>query len=308
MVVANGEAGQPSATHFDPEFGFEAFASHSFYRAVNRSLVKAAFQRLPSSASNRQLTILDMACGTGLITSLIAEVLATEGHKGSILAVDPDEHAIRIARERAAGLKVPVRFVRGSPSDVHAIISNVDVAFFCNAIHLVADKKAAVAQIGTVLSPQGILACNTSFFHGTYVEGTEQFYRLWTRKAIGWLKREQPHVRLTREEKSIAMQWLRQGEYVSLFQEAGLAVHADLEAADMPIDAWRDLGRYRLFIEGALPGVPLDMGAAALEAAVYQVGEELDMAYVPRRWLQLVGTKCGDSAQPNRNGARTGGE
>ena len=57
------------------------------------------------------------------------------------------------------------------------------------------------------------------------------------------------------------------------------------------VDAWRDLGQYWLFIEGALPGVPLALGAAALEAAVYEVGEELGLTEVPRNWLQLVAIK-----------------
>jgi len=59
----------------------------------------------------------------------------------------------------------------------------------------------------------------------------------------------------------------------------------------MTLDGLRDLGQYGLFIEGALPGVSLAWGAAALGTAVYQAGKELEMAAVPRLWLQIIATK-----------------
>jgi ubiquinone/menaquinone biosynthesis C-methylase UbiE len=279
------------ATHPDSEFGFESFASHGFYHAINRSLVGSALRALPSGSSTCPINILDVGCGTGLITTILADVLAAEGRESSIVAVDPDDRAIRVARARAERLSIPVRFACGSLSCLQGMVSNVDIAFFCNAIHLVHDKRAAISQIATVLAPGGILACNTSFFHGTYVEGTERFYRLWTRRALAWLRAERPEVHLSRQEKPVAMQWLRSDEYTQLLQGAGFSVDPRLETANMHLDAWRDLARYSLFIEGALPGAPLGVGAAALEAAVYQVGRELGIEGVPRRWLQLVATR-----------------
>jgi hypothetical protein len=52
-----------------------------------------------------------------------------------------------------------------------------------------------------------------------------------------------------------------------------------------------DLGHYWLFIEGALPGAPLAIGAEALGSTVYDVAQELNMTYLPRMWLQFVATK-----------------
>jgi hypothetical protein len=60
----------------------------------------------------------------------------------------------------------------------------------------------------------------------------------------------------------------------------------------IPLDACRDIGQYWLFIEGALPGVPLLPGAAALGVAAYKAGEELNVTEVPRNWLQMVATKA----------------
>jgi hypothetical protein len=60
------------------------------------------------------------------------------------------------------------------------------------------------------------------------------------------------------------------------------------EVALMPIRAVQDIGRYRRFIEGALPGIPTAVGADALECAAAEAARELDMREVPRVWLQLV--------------------
>jgi hypothetical protein len=91
----------------------------------------------------------------------------------------------------------------------------------------------------------------------------------------------------------MAMQWLSPEEYITLFKENGFSsVETVQTPAIISLDAWRDLGRYWLFIDGALPGVPLTYGANALETAVYQVGQELNITEVPRMWLQIVATKA----------------
>ena len=56
----------------------------------------------------------------------------------------------------------------------------------------------------------------------------------------------------------------------------------------MPLRAWQDIGRYWLFIEGALPGVPIPIGADALEHSAAEAMAELDITEVPRNWLHIV--------------------
>jgi len=183
-------------------------------------------------------------------------------------------------------------FIQGDTADLPAIVHNTDAVFFCNAIHLVPDKPAAFQLIASILAPQGIFACNSAFYEGTYVPGTERFYRLWTRRAVGWLKKEHPEIHLSREAKAMAMQWLTPDGYIEALNQSGFAqVERQQTDVNISLDAWRDLGQYWLFIEGALPGAPLAYGAAALEAAVYQAGEELGLTEVPRTWLQLVACK-----------------
>ena len=274
------------------KFTYEAFAAHPFYTDVNRSLVRQALAHLEGRPKDVPLTIVDMACGTGAVTRLIAEELQKKGRQARLIGVDPAANALIHAREAMRSMGIPADFVQGDAEDLPRIVQHADAAFFCNAIHLVPDKQAAFRQMATILAPKGIFAYNSAFYEGTYVPGTDRFYRLWTRRAVGWLRKMHPEVRLSREAKAMAMQWLTPAEYISSLQAAGFGrVETHFQDVSIPLDAWRDLGQYWLFIEGALPGAPLAFAAAALENAVYQAGQELDMSEVSRTWLQVVATK-----------------
>jgi ubiquinone/menaquinone biosynthesis C-methylase UbiE len=279
------------------KFTFEAFASHKFYTDVNRSLVRQALTSITKDPSNTQLKIVDMACGTGAVTRLIAEELSTREQQADIIGIDPSTEALRHAEMgmeelEAKGIKVKASFIKGETSDLPKIVQNADAVFFCNAIHLLPDKLDAFKLVASVLAPNGIFACNSAFYDGTYVEGTERFYRLWTRRAVGWLRREHPEVRLSREAKAMAMQQLDKDGYICLLKEGGFSrIDAIEEEAMMTMDSYRDIGHYWLFIEGALPGVPLALGAEALGISAYEAGAELGLEEVPRNWLQIIAHK-----------------
>ena len=275
------------------KFTFEAFAAHPFYTEVNRTLVQQALAHLSSRSAENPITIVDMACGTGAVTRLIAEEMAHQGRQIHLIGVDPSAEALRRAQKGMEGMCVKAEFIQGDADDLPSIVHNVDMAFFCNAIHLVPDKHAAFQHIASILVSGGIFACNSAFYEGTYVLGTERFYRLWTRRAVSWLRKEHPDVHLSREAKAVAMQWLTPEEYVASLKETGFnQVETTNQDVLISLDAWRDLGQYWLFIEGALPGVPLAPGAEALENAVYQVGQELGLTEVARTWLQIIATKA----------------
>lgn len=274
------------------QFTFEPFAAHPFYTAINRSLVRKALAPLASRPSNVPLTIVDLACGTGAITRLIAEELRSSARLIHFIAIDPSAEALQKARKQAEQLQLSVTFFQGDASDLPRLVSAADAIFFCNAVHLLPDKGAALQNIAAALAEQGIFACNSAFYEGTSTDETLRFGRLWIRRAVGWLRKEHPEVLFTRQNKVTALQWVTPEEYLHLLQENGFhEVNLTQEQVMMSLDGLRDLGQYGLFIEGALPGVPIDAGAAALEFAVYQAGKELEMAEVPRQWLQIVATK-----------------
>lgn len=275
------------------QFTFEPFAAHSFYTQVNRSLVRQALSAFKTRPVDQPLTIVDMACGTGAISRLIAEEMKSQKRQARIIGVDPSAEALRLAQNSMAEIGAQAEFIQGDTEDLSRLVHNADAAFFCNAIHLIPDKRSAFELMASILAPNGIFACNSAFYTGAYVEGTERFYRLWTRRAIGWLRKEHPEVHVSREEKTTAMQWINADDYIRLLKEGGFQhVDAIQEEAVMTVESYYDIGQYWLFIEGALPGVPLALGAAALGTTVYQVGEELKLKDIPRNWLQLVAHKA----------------
>ena len=276
------------------QFTFEAFAAHAFYTEINRSLVRKALAPLLIHSADQARTIIDMACGTGSVTRLIAEEVAAH-HRSQqirIIGVDPSAEALRLAQQSLEEMRSKADFFQGETKDLASIVKHVDAAFFCNAIHLIINKLDAFQQMAAILAPGGVLACNSAFYDGTNLDETFRFSRLWIRRAVGWLRRNYPDVRLSREAKATARQWLNPDEYISLLKQSGFSsVDVTEERVAMSLDSLRDLGHYWLFIEGALPGVPLAIGAEALGSTVYDVGHELNMAYLPRMWLQIVATK-----------------
>lgn len=274
------------------QFTFEAFAAHAFYTDVNRSLVRQALAPLHTRSTAKPLTIVDMACGTGAVTRLIAEEMKKQGRQARIIGVDPSAEALRHAQKGMAAIGAQAEFIQGDTEDLPHIVREADAAFFCNAIHLLPDKLSAFRLMANILAPRGIFACNSAFYTGAYVEGTERFYRLWTRRAIGWLRKEHPEVRVSRDAKTMAMQWITADEYIQLLHKGGFQ-HTDAvqEEVMMTVESYHDIGQYWLFIEGALPGIPLALGAAALGTTVYEAGSELNLTDIPRNWLQLISCK-----------------
>ncbi len=269
-------------------FTFDPFARHQFYVEVNASLVRRAIARLDASRPQGQrVRVVELASGTGAVTEQILDELERRGRPGRVIGVEPSFEALEIARDRLHGRDA--QFFQGDAGRLAEVVSQADAAFFCNAIHLVPDKGDAIGKIARVLAPDGLFACNSSFFDGAYALGSERFYHLWIRKALMWLRRNHPDVRTSRGEKSLAMQWLTADRYVTLAEQHGLrVVDREMEVAQMPLRAWQDIGRYWLFIEGALPGVPIPIGADALEHAAAEAFAELGINNVPRIWLQLI--------------------
>jgi len=192
------------------------------------------------------------------------------------------------------GAGIHAEFIQGDADDLLDLVHTADAAFFCNAIHLLAEKRTVCERLAAILAPGGVFACNSAFYEGASGEATTRFSRLWIRRAVGLLLRKaHPEVRVSREAKVAARQWLPPEAYVNLLQQSGFdQVRVRQEMVDLSLEGVRDLRHYWLFIEGALPGVPLALGATVLGTTVNQVASELGMATVPCLWLQLLASKA----------------
>jgi len=269
-------------------FTFDPFARHQFYTDVNRALVTHAIAHLDRThAPGTPLRIVELASGTGAVTELILQALAKRGRSALVVGVEPSQEAIALAERRLYGQAIT--FMQGDASALADAMRDADAAFFCNAIHLIADKDACVAALAGTLAPAGLLAFNTTFYEGAYVAGSQPFYYALTRQSIGWLREHHPEVRLAHRGKSTARQWLSAADYADLAQRHGLGISLQEEVpVGFPLLAIQDIARYALFIKGALPGVPLEIGSEALGVAAARAFADLHLEVVPRNWLQLL--------------------
>jgi len=258
-------------------FGFWRFARHPFFVEVNRWLV----QHVASLGSR----IVDLGCGPGAITELIL-ANAVERSRVLVYAVDPSLAELDRARRRiTSGL---VRFINGGAENLSRLVPQVDVVLFCNAIHLVPDKNRVLGEIRKVLGPGGTFAFNTTYFQGCYVPGTERFWRYWSLRAAQYLRDR--GVSVLRARKTQAMEWFTPEEYERLAAASGfVGTSWELQEAILSPESLEDIGQFSMFIEGALPGVPLELGAEALRESVRIALKDVRLpGGVPRYWLQFI--------------------
>lgn len=258
-------------------FGFSRFASYPLFTEVNRWLV----ERVAFLGSR----IVDLACGPGAITELILAAMRGRG-PGLVYAVDPSLSELDRARRRITSSIV--RFIHGSAENLSRLVPQVDVVVFCNAIHLVTDKRRVLEEIRKVLRPGGALAFNTTYFTGCYVPGTERFWRYWVLRAAQYLRAR--GIMLQRRGKSPAMQWFTPEEYGALAAGSGFPDSTwQLQEIGLSADSLEDIGQFSMFIQGALPGVPLEAGAEALKSTVRPAMRDARLHdVVPRYWLQFI--------------------
>ena len=258
-------------------FGFEKFSSHGFFREVNRWLVEHVGIR-PGD------TVVDLGCGPGAVTELILEHVSPQS--GAVVyAIDPSPSALDAARQRIRS--AVVRFLEGTAERLSQLVPAADVVLFCNAIHLVQDKVQVVREALAVLRPGGVFGFNTTFFEGAYPPETLRFYKLWMLRAVRHLKER--GLEVARGVKATAMRWLSPEEYEKLLRANGFGdVRVHLQRQELSCQSLEDISEFSLFIEGALPGVPLHEACEALKLGVRQAFQELALATVPRNWLQVI--------------------
>src|SRR5439155_19964963 len=137
------------------------------------------------------------------------------------------------------------------------------------------------------LKTDGVFAFNTTFFNGAYVDGTGAFWRRWVVRAVQVLRER--GIEVKHSDHAVARQFLTPEEYSDLCVLAGFArPSVDLVRIEMTPESMRDIGRFSLFIEGALPGVPLEEGSAALEEGLERAMDGTGVCGVPRNWLEWV--------------------
>ncbi|HZU14140.1 MAG TPA: class I SAM-dependent methyltransferase [Chloroflexota bacterium] len=271
------------ATNGTTDQTFEAFARHDFYRAVNEHLVDRTLQ-IRERVEEPVRRALDLACGTGAVTQLLADRVRQLREPVEIIGVDPSTAALEKARKLVGSAAA---FVVGTAQAFSDIVTGVDIILFCNAIHLLPQKEPVVAEAHRALNPGGVLGFNTSFYDGCYAPGTERFYKLWMLRSLQMLKRE-TGLRPDRNRVE-AMNWLTPEDYRVMLERNGFQIEEmKTEVANMTCESWQDISQYSEFANGALPGIPVDVATPILKRSVAEAFDELQIETLPRNWLQVV--------------------
>ncbi len=266
-------------------FGLEAFTRHPFYEDVTRRLVSLADLK-PGQR------VMDLGAGTGTVTRLLVEKVT--GLKGAeVIAVEPSASALEIARRNLEDVgEAVVRFVQSKAEQLSEIVRKpVDAVFFCNAIHLVKEKARVVEEVWTALRRVGVFLFNTTFFDVAEPPESHQFYRRWMLRALRILKSSY-HLSPTKE-KVEARRRLTEAEYAQMVKDHGFTVKSkEMVRVDMSLKSFEDISEYELWIQGTLPGIPLEIGAEVLKEAVDETFDELGLSSSPRNWLLMAASKA----------------
>ncbi len=85
---------------------------------------------------------------------------------------------------------------------------------------------------------------------------------------------------------------LTANQYIDLVESAGLKILVnDLNRVEVPHEGWHQISGFSDWIEGVMPGVPLDKGREALQKGLAQIWTEMELKTVPRVWLSVSASK-----------------
>lgn len=99
--------------------------------------------------------VLDVACGTGIVTRLARDEV---GAGGTVAGLDPHPGMLAVARDVAAG--TGIEWHQASAESMPLADASFDVVLSQMGLQFVPDKAAAAGEVARVLAPGGRLALN----------------------------------------------------------------------------------------------------------------------------------------------------
>jgi len=288
---------------------YEPYSQEPEYIETNRALLAT----LNLDTVHR---VVDLACGTGLLSDLLLQIKPTLAIYGTDISPESLVIGRRLFQEQgvlaadlaawetaaAAGQGV-VLLHEGSADELPVAAGSFQLAVMGNAIHLMPDRDKFLQEVRRVLAPGGQFTFNTVFFKGTFVEGTETVFAEWMKEAVNILNAKNEALRAA-GEKPIARQrgkagkafdkgWLDPGEWVELLQRNGFAVTRN-DKRTVPISqrGLELVGAYGGLAEVLMSGYPVAVASACLQAAVAPAFKTLGVTEVPRYWLEVTAVKA----------------
>ncbi len=287
---------------------YEPFSREPEYVEANRAFI----ERQDLSGVDR---FLDLACGT----ATVSELLLAASPRAHLNGIDLDPQQIELATAHLQSLGYTVRhgheltddYVNDKPVCVLAVGSAdelpfPDASFDCvtiaNAIHMMPDRDKFLAAVSRVLKPGGVFGFNSSFYAGTFPEGTERWYQRWLQEALTAVDRMnqqreaagQPRIRRVRGKTRSAFKnrWLNADEWTRALESHGLKPH-DVHQRVVMMDrrCMRAVGAYGGLAEVLMSGYPVEVASQALQEAVDPAFDAIGGDAIPKNWLEVWATK-----------------
>lgn len=132
-----------------------SFGNKSVAKAYNNHLVPVLFdpwarQLIKNHAPWSHKQVLDLACGTGVVTGLLA---AEVGDKGKVMAADFNSQMMDLARFRCSKMPADVSFIECSADDMPFDEDTFDVVVCQQGFQFFPDQLKAAKEIHRVLKP-----------------------------------------------------------------------------------------------------------------------------------------------------------
>lgn len=131
--------------------------------AYESALVPAIFgpwaQEVVASAGiGPGMSVLDLACGTGVATRHAARLCSPNGR---VIGIDIDSGMVEIAKAAALERSLVADFRRGSADDLPVDSASIDVALCLQGLQFFPDRSKAFAELQRVVKPGGRLIATT---------------------------------------------------------------------------------------------------------------------------------------------------
>lgn len=287
---------------------YEPFSKEPEYIECNRAFV----ERLPLENVDR---FLDIACGTGTVSSLLLERFPEANLNG--VDLDPVQidlstatwtelghtvrHGFELTEDYENGKPVVVLGV-GSGDDLKFPDETFDCVTIANAIHMLPDMSKFFAEVARVLKPGGVFGFNSGFYAGCNPPGTERHMYQWLREATYYIDKWNERRKAEGKEpirrqhgttrSAFQNRWLNPGEWTEHLREQGFdSIDINERTLQMDVRCLQALVAYGGLVEVVMSGYPIEEASIALQSTAPKALELLGRDTLPRQWLEIWATK-----------------
>jgi ubiquinone/menaquinone biosynthesis C-methylase UbiE len=96
--------------------------------------------------------VVDVACGTGVVTRKAAKIV---GKSGTVIGVDFNKGMLEVARDKTPATLTNIEWTKADASDLPALDGTIDVTICQQGLQFFPDKHGALQEMLRVLKPGG---------------------------------------------------------------------------------------------------------------------------------------------------------